>query len=98
MNLKLTAYKNTEITKSGYLGIWEPIPIPRADNDPLFVITTVYTYRPDLLAYDLYRKKELWWIFAQRNPDTLKDPVFDFIAGTEIYLPQGKYITQYMGI
>jgi hypothetical protein len=44
--------------------------------------------RPDLLAYDLYNDSKLWWVFSQRNPNTLKDPLFDFVLGTWIYLPQ----------
>jgi hypothetical protein len=44
--------------------------------------------RPDLLAYDLYSDSRLWWVFAQRNSNRLKDPVFDFVAGTGIYIPQ----------
>jgi hypothetical protein len=44
--------------------------------------------RPDLLAYDLYSDSRLWWVFAQRNSNRIKDPVFDFVAGTVIYIPQ----------
>ena len=96
--MSTSVYSNTTITDSGFLDIWNPRSVPEASNDILYSIITVYTYRPDLLAYDLYGKKELWWIFAQRNPDVLKDPVFDFVSGKKIYLPQGSYIKQYMGI
>jgi hypothetical protein len=30
--------------------------------------------------------------------DIIKDPVFDFIAGTKIYLPQDKLLRQTLGI
>jgi len=29
----------------------------------------------------------LWWVFAQRNPNTLVDPLFDFKEGTSIRIP-----------
>ena len=40
----------------------------------------------DLLAFDMYGDKDLWWVFAQRNLEKLKDPIFDFEAGTEIFV------------
>lgn len=94
----LGPYGKTPITKSGYLDILKIRPIPAAGNDILYEITPHYTFRPDLLAYDLYGSKDLWWVFAQRNMDILKDPVFDFVAGTKIYLPQGSLLKQNLGL
>lgn len=94
---KFSPYARTPITKSGYLDLLQPQPIPVANDDILYEILPAYTYRPDLLANDLYGKKELWWVFAQRNQDVIKDPVFDFVAGTKIYLPQAKYLRQKLG-
>lgn len=93
----LSPYAKTPITNLGYLDIMVIRPIPAAGEDVVYEITTEYTYRPDLLAYDIYGKKELWWVFAQRNMDVLKDPVFDFVAGTKIYLPQPQYLKQSLG-
>tara|TARA_B110000503_G_scaffold143116_1_gene242660 strand:- start:32457 stop:32756 length:300 start_codon:yes stop_codon:yes gene_type:complete len=90
-------YGATSVTDSGYLDIMKARPVPVAGDDILYEITPAYTYRPDLLAHDLYGKKELWWVFAQRNVDVLKDPIFDFIAGTKIYLPQGTNLRQRLG-
>jgi|TARA_B110000495_G_C22806692_1_gene471054 hypothetical protein len=98
MSKQFSAYGNTEVTDSGYLDILKPRPIPVAGNDVLYEIMPAYTYRPDLLAHDLYGRRELWWVFAQRNLDILKDPVFDFIAGTQIYLPQGNLLRETLGI
>jgi hypothetical protein len=41
-----------------------------------------------LLAFDLYGSASLWWVFYQRNPNTLTAPPLDFMAGTRIYLPK----------
>lgn len=95
---KLGPYASTEINSSGYLDILNIRPVPAANDDILYEITPAYTHRPDLLAYDLYGHKDLWWVFAQRNMDIIKDPVYDFIAGTKIYLPQGKYLKSKLGI
>jgi hypothetical protein len=62
-------------------------PIPKDADDILFTINTTFQYRPDLLAYDLYADSGLWWVFYQRNPNTLTAPPLDFTAGTTIYLP-----------
>jgi hypothetical protein len=80
-------YAETRL-RSDYLDIYQKRDIPALDNDITYTIQPQYTYRPDLLSYDLYGTSKLWWVFAVRNIDTIKDPVFDFVAGTTIRLPQ----------
>ena len=63
-------------------------PIPKETDDLTFTINTTYQYRPDLLAFDLYGNAGLWWVFYQRNPNTLQAPPLDFAVGTLIYLPK----------
>lgn len=63
-------------------------PIPKENDDLSFTINTTYQYRPDLLAFDLYGDAGLWWVFYQRNPNTLQAPPMDFAVGTQIYLPK----------
>jgi hypothetical protein len=41
-----------------------------------------------MLAFDLYDNASLWWVFYQRNPNTLTAPPMDFEAGVPIYLPR----------
>ena len=94
----LSPYARTPVNKNGYLDILTPRPVPKNLNDISFTITTEYTYRPDLLAHIIYGRKDLWWVFAQRNLDLLKDPVFDFVAGTKIFLPDPKALRSSLGI
>lgn len=63
-------------------------PIPPLQDDLSFAINLTYQYRPDLLAYDLYSNPGLWWVFYQRNPNTLTRPPLDFAVGVEIFLPR----------
>ena len=63
-------------------------PIPKQSDDLLFTINNTYQYRPDLLAFDLYETGSLWWVFYQRNPNTLTKPPLDFVAGTSIHIPK----------
>lgn len=98
MKNNMSPYSKTPVNRSGYLDFFVPVPVPKANNDILYTITPAYTYRPDLLSHDLYGDRRLWWVFAQRNPEVLKDPVFDFVAGTEIYLPQGNLLRERLGI
>ena len=93
----LSPYARTPITNSGYLDILSPRPVPVNKSDILFEITTEFTYRPDLLAHITYGRKDLWWVFAQRNLDILKDPVFDFVAGTKIFLPDPSALRNTLG-
>ena len=81
-------YYLTSVYKNIFLDVMDNRPIPADSTDEYWEINITYNYRPDLLAYDLYNDSKLWWVFAQRNPDILKDPMFDFKAGTYIYLPQ----------
>jgi hypothetical protein len=91
-------YFFTDIVNGKFLDIMADRPIPKIGSDIYWEITTVYEFRPDLLAYDLYSDSRLWWVFASRNPNTLKDPMFDFVTGVGIYLPKLDFLTQVLGI
>lgn len=80
-----------------YLDVMVNRPIPKESDDLLMKINTVYEYRPDLLAYDLYETPTLWWVFYQRNPNTLTAPPLDFKAGVEIYLPKITTLRSVLG-
>jgi hypothetical protein len=67
-------------------------------DDKLITISPSYHLRPDLLAYDLYGTAKLWWVFSQRNMDIIRDPIFDFTAGTSIYIPKKSSLYQVLGI
>jgi hypothetical protein len=73
-------------------------PIPKENDDKFFKINQTYQYRPDLLAYDLYGTAGLWWVFYQRNPNTLTKPPIDFVAGTLIYLPKMSTLRTVLGL
>lgn len=72
-------------------------PIPKETDDQYFQINQTYQYRPDLLAFDLYEQPGLWWVFYQRNPNTLQMPPWDFAAGTYIYLPKISTLQSALG-
>lgn len=80
-----------------YLDVMVDRPIPKETDDNLFQITQVYQYRPDLLAFDLYDDAGLWWVFYQRNPNTLIAPPWDFAVGVEIYIPKITTIRNVLG-
>ena len=70
------------------LGIWVPRSIPALDTDAALKINQIHQFRPDLLAYDLYGSTSLWWVFATRNKDLLKDPIYDMVADLEIMITE----------
>lgn len=80
-----------------FLDVMVDRPIPKENDDQLFKINTTYQYRPDLLAFDLYDNAGLWWVFYQRNPNTLQAPPLDFIADTVIYLPKITTLRSVLG-
>jgi hypothetical protein len=71
--------------------------IPKEDDDTSFTINLTYQYRPDLLAFDLYGTATLWWVFYQRNPNTLTAPPLDFAVGTTIFLPKVSTLRSVLG-
>ena len=81
-------YYLCDVVNNQYLDVMINRPIPSDPTDIYWQITPTYNLRPDMLAYDLYTDSRLWWVFAQRNPNRLKDPLFDFISGIEIYIPK----------
>ena len=91
-------YNRTAMVQNQYLDILAIRPVPAEADDVLYTVQTQYTYRPDLLAYDLYGSEKLWWVFAQRNMDVIKDPVYDLVAGVKIYLPKGDNLAQQLGV
>ncbi len=87
----------TPIT-NGTLDIFRIRPVSAEADDFLYQIDPQYNYRPDLLAHDLYGTSKLWWVFVQRNLDVLQDPVFDFKAGTYIYIPKKSSLFKVLGL
>ena len=80
-------YLSTPI-KDWYLDIMVSRNVPKNDFDKIIKIPPAYDQRPDLLSNAEYGTPRLWWVFAVRNRSTIKDPVFDFVAGTKIYIPK----------
>lgn len=93
---KKSSYALTD-TRDHYLDLMVNRPIPKLNSDVQFTIKPTYNLRPDLLAFDLYGDSELWWVFAQRNPDLLKNPLLDFAAGTIIYVPTISTLRDVLG-
>ncbi len=90
-------YKDTTFFNS-FLDVWAPRTFEFQSDDILYEIDAVYAWRPDLLASDTYGDPSLWWVFSIRNPNSLKDPIFDFVEGTRIYLPKLDTLKKDLGI
>lgn len=80
-----------------FLDVMQNRPIPKLNDDLLFKINLTYQYRPDMLAYDMYDNAGLWWVFYQRNPNTLTAPPLDFTTDTLIYLPKLSVLREVLG-
>lgn len=91
-------YYLSTLVNDQFLDVMINRPIPGDPTDVYWTITPVYNMRPDLLASDLYNDSRLWWVFAQRNPNTLKDPLFDFTTGTGIFIPKLDLLKSVLGL
>jgi hypothetical protein len=91
-------YYFTNLSPDKYLEVMVNRAIPFNPNDQYWEITTTYNLRPDLLAFDLYEDSRLWWVFAQRNPNKIRDPLNDFVTGVSIYLPSLDVLKASLGV
>ncbi len=91
-----SAYADTPLS-GNFLDVMQNRPIPKNSDDVVFTINETYNLRPDLLAFDLYGYSDLWWVFAQRNPNSLINPLLDFETGTTIFLPKLSVLRNVLG-
>jgi len=92
-------YKATSENPTGeFLGLFRIRTIPAQSDDVPYTIEPQYHQRPDLLAYDMYGNPGLWWVFCQRNMDTMEDPIYDFKSGATIYVPKGGALKNLLGV
>ena len=80
------------------LDFFVPRTITADTDDVVYTIDRIYAYRPDLLSYDLYGTPRLWWVFAQRNPNEIEDPIYDFKPGVTVQLPKKENLLKDLGI
>lgn len=85
-------YKTDEI--DFYLDIINMPTLPFSIEDELYTIEKKYEFNAPLLANDRYGDTSLWWVFVKRNMDKIEDPVFDFKAGIQIYIPSKRSIEE----
>lgn len=89
---KTSFLKNAPTIDNLFLDVNKLPSVPANANDDDYVIGHGYDERPDLLAHALYGNSNLWWVFALRNPDTLKDPIRDFTSGKAIKVPSNETV------
>lgn len=82
----------------GVLDIFQPRYITSAEDDKIYQVDSYYNLRPDLLAWDLYENPKLWWVFAMRNPNIIKDPIFDLYTGQIIMVSSPQHIKTLLGL
>lgn len=97
-----TYKKSSPYSKTGvngdYLDVMNNRKVSATASDQVLVINQTYQYRPDLLAHDLYDDSNLWWVFAARNPNQIKDPIWDMKAGVSIFLPEKTRLFNDLGL
>jgi len=84
-------------TFEGFLDINTLPKIPTDSYEIDFKIKDAHVGRPDILANELYGTPRLWWVFALKIPDIIKDPLNDFKAGVVIKIPSPETVKNMMG-
>lgn len=72
---------------SWYLDLLVLKDIRRDATDQLVTIESKYENRPWLMAWDQYGDSNYWWAIVLLNLDQIRDPIYDFTSGKQIYIP-----------
>lgn len=80
-----------------YLELMNYRPIAATSDDVVYTIENQYKHRPDLLAFDMYGDPKLWWVFTMRNRSVIKDPIYDFEPGVQIFCPKKENVNATVG-
>lgn len=94
---KNSPYSQTPVINN-YLDLLRPRQITFRETDSYYEIDNFYDRRPDTMAFDIYGDAGLWWVFAMRNPDVLKDPILGFRAGLKIFVPDKSNLFRDLGL
>ena len=94
---KTSFYYGTSNTSWNSLDLWSPRKIPLDGTDQLITLDQQYQYRPDRYSLDLYGTSQYMWVFMIMNKDVIKDPIFDFIGGINIYIPTYEKLVRILG-
>jgi Base plate wedge protein 53 len=90
-------YGTAQVTKYvNYLDFWKGVYILPQSTDSLVKLDARYHIRPDLLSSEVYGTPNLWWIFMLRNPNVIKDPIYDFVTGIMIYVPRKDTLSRFV--
>lgn len=92
---RYSPYRN--VKQTWYLDFYNPSPINPADDDEIFIITSVYHENPTKLAREKYGNERLWYIFTLANLDKILDPIYDFKSGLEIRVPSNNRVQKLLG-
>jgi len=90
---KYNFYSNTNVNNK-FLEYWQT-PNLNTDDENIDYITIKnrFVNRPDLLSYFYYSTPRYYWTFKYLNPDKLKNPIYDFVAGKEIKIFKPSYLS-----
>jgi hypothetical protein len=72
---------------SWFLSNYVDRPVISDSSDTLVILDKIYEFRPDSLSFALYNTTDYWWVFMSLNPDIIQDPIYDMVAGIQIYVP-----------
>lgn len=84
-------YHLTNVTNN-YLDFYKDQGSLERSDDEKIVVDSRFRERPDLLSYELYGTTKYWWVFARRNMNKIKDPIFDLQPGLEIFVPSQELL------
>jgi hypothetical protein len=51
-------------------------------------------YRIDLFSYQQFGTSRLWWVIALANADIIRDPIWDFKSGMQVFIPKDSALLE----
>lgn len=82
----MSQYNKTEV-KNKVLRYYDEPVLKKSADDTYWTIEPNYHQRPDKLARELYGNESYYYVFLLANKDIIEDPIFGFVEGLTIRVP-----------
>jgi hypothetical protein len=79
--------------KNFYLDV-SKLPVINYTKGDYVIVPSECENRIDLFSYQQFGTSRLWWVIALANADMIKDPIWDFKSGMEVFIPRDSTLLE----
>jgi hypothetical protein len=79
--------------KNFYLDV-SKLPVINYTKGDYVIVPPECENRIDLFSYQQFGTSRLWWVIALANADMIKDPIWGFKSGMEVFIPRDSALLE----